>query len=268
MKLPKLDANNSKKEQVELPVQFNEVIRVDLIRRAVTAIQHNRRQSYGAKPEAGKRSSAKLSRRRRKYKGSYGHGISRVPRKILSRRGTRFYWVGAFAPGMVGGRRAHPPKASKIWEDKINKKENRKAIRSAMAATINREIVSHRGHKIPENYPFIIDNTIEKLEKTKDVTSLLKKLGFSAELTRSEIKNIRAGKGKSRSRPYKKRKGILLVTGDKCPLLHAARNIPGCEITTVKELNAEILAPGALPGRATLWSENAIKQLAEEKYFT
>ena len=45
-------------------------------------------------------------------------------------------WVGAFAPGTVGGRRAHPPKSEKIWSKKINKKENAKAIRSAISATL------------------------------------------------------------------------------------------------------------------------------------
>ena len=39
----------------------------------------------------------------------------------------------------------------------VNKKENRKAIRSALAATVNPEIVKGRGHKITDNYPFIID---------------------------------------------------------------------------------------------------------------
>ena len=36
-------------------------------------------------------------------------------------------WVGAFAPGTVGGRKAHAPNAEKIFDKKINKKENRKA---------------------------------------------------------------------------------------------------------------------------------------------
>ena len=158
MKLSIIDKTNAQKGKKELPAQFNEAVRPDIILRAVLSIQSNKRQKYGAFSEAGKRPSAKLSRRRRDYRGSYGIGISRVPRKILSRRGTRMNWAGAFAPGMVGGRRAHPPKADKEWSQKINKKERRKAIRSAMSATMNKELISLRGQLMPENYQFIIDN--------------------------------------------------------------------------------------------------------------
>src|SRR3989344_7504660 len=131
----------------EFPFQFNEPIRPDLVKRAVESIWGNTRQPYGAFPRAGKQAAAKLSRRRRDYKTSYGYGISRVPRKVLSRRGTRFTLVGAYAPGTVGGRQAHPPKAEKIWTRKLNKRERRKAIRSALAATIVKELVEKRGHK-------------------------------------------------------------------------------------------------------------------------
>ena len=72
-------------------------------------------------------------------------------------------WVGAVMPGTVGGRRAHPPKADKIWSQKINTTERRKAIRSAIAGTINMDFVKDRGHKAPENYPFIIANSSKEL---------------------------------------------------------------------------------------------------------
>ena len=156
MKLNIISASKEKKKEIDLPSQFNEEVRPDVISRAVFAIQSNKRQPYGASPEAGKRASAEISRRRHDYRGSYGHGISRVPRKILTRRGTRMYWVGAFAPGTVGGRRAHPPKAEKNYSQKINKKERRKAIRSAIAASIIKELVEQRGHKVPADYPFVL----------------------------------------------------------------------------------------------------------------
>ena len=179
--------------ELEVPEIFDGLI---TIKKIVRILQSLRRQKYGAETRAGKKHSAKLSRRRHKYRGSYGIGISRVPRKILTRRGTRMRWIGAFAPGTVGGRRAHPAKSEKEWELKVNKKENRKAIRSAIAATTNKELVKKRGHKIPVNYPFIIDSKIENLTKTKEIKDLLKKLGFEKELERSKIKKIRAGKGK------------------------------------------------------------------------
>ena len=126
MKVDILDVSKNKVGEIDLPTQFNEEVRIDLVKRAVLALQSNKRRSYGAMKEAGKRASVKLSKRRRNYRGMYGFGISRTPRKILSRRGTRMYWVGAFAPNTVGGRRVHPPKAEKVLAKKINKKERKK----------------------------------------------------------------------------------------------------------------------------------------------
>lgn len=267
MELKILSTDKTEKGKIKLPVQFDEEIRPDLIQRAVLSIQSVMIQPYGASPEAGKRSSAKLSRRRRDYRGSYGAGISRVPRKILSRRGTRMNWVAAFAPGTVGGRKAHPPKAEKIWIKDINKKERKKAIRSALAATFNKELVEKRGHIIPKEYPFIIDDKFESIEKTKSVKDSLNNLGLKSELERISKKKIRAGKGKNRGRKYKKVRGILLVVSKDCKLERSAKNIPGVEIQKINRLNAEILAPGSNPGRLTLFTESAINKLQKEKLF-
>src|SRR3989338_5597651 len=174
--------------KVNLPSQFNEEIRQDLVERAVFAIQSHKRQPYGASPEAGKRHSSKLSRRRRNYKGSYGLGISRVPRKTHTRRGTRMHWVGALSPSTVGGRRAHPPKAEKKWSLKINVTERKKAIRTALAAVMNKELVIKRGHKAPESYPFVLDDSFESLSKTKDIMESFIKLDLASELERASVK--------------------------------------------------------------------------------
>ncbi|MBR9675763.1 50S ribosomal protein L4 [Candidatus Woesearchaeota archaeon] len=255
-------------KEIVFPSQFSEEIRPDLIKRAVLTIQANKRQAYGAKPRAGMRHSAELSRRRRKYRGSYGLGISRVPRKILSRRGTRMMWVGATAPGTKGGRRAHPPKASKGWAQKINVKEKRKAIRSALSASINKELVENRGHRVPSEYPLVIESKAEELTKTKQVVDMLTKLGLGEELERCQEKKIRAGKGTMRGRKYKKKKGPLLVIAKKSNLLTSARSISGVDVEIVDCLNTELLAPGTSPGRLTIYTEDAIKRLNEEKLFT
>ena len=267
MELKIFSTTNTESGKLKLPAQFSEPVRQDLIKRAVLALQCNKRQPYGADPRAGKDASAELSRRRRKYRGSYGAGISRVPRKIMSSRGTRFNWVGAVAPGTVGGRRAHPPKADKQWDVKINKKERRKAIRSALAATLDKELVKSRGHKVPDNYPFVLDEKYESLNKTKNVLQALKKLGFVKELERSEKKSVRAGKGKVRGRKYKRKKSVLLVVSKDCLLLRSAKNIPGVDVELVKNLNAELLAPGTVPGRLTLFTKNAVEELDKNKLF-
>lgn len=267
MKLSLYDITKKEIGKKELPEQFKEEIRPDLIKRAVLAIRSKKRQSYGAKKEAGKRASVKISKRRRKYRGSYGFGISRVPRKILSRRGTRMNWRGAFAPGTVGGRKAHPSKAEKIWVQKINKKERRKAIRSAISSTVLADLVKKRGHKIPDGYPFIIESKIESVNKTKEIRDILNKLGLDKELKRVNKRKIRSGKGKMRGRKYVVKKGPLVVVSKECKLTNALENILGIDVIEVKNLNAELLAPGTIPGRLVLWTDKAIDMLEKEKLF-
>ena len=267
MKLDILDISKKKTGDINLPVQFDEVIRTDLIKRAVLALQSSNRQPYGSMKEAGKRSSSIVSKRRRKYRGMYGFGISRTPRKVLSRRGTRMYWVGAFAPNTVGGRRAHPPKSEKIIVKKLNKKERKKAIRICISATLIGDLVKNRGHIIPEDYPFVIDTKFEDLSKTTDVIQALKAFGLEKELERAHKKKVRSGKGKSRGRKYKTAKGPLIVVSKKGKLMKAADNIPGIDVVNVKEINAELLAPGNTPGRLTLWTTGAIETLEKEKMF-
>lgn len=267
MELRILGIEGSEKGRIKLPVQFEEEIRPDMIKRAVLAIMSHKRQPYGAFPEAGKGASGKISKRRKNYRGCYGIGISRVPRKIFSRRGTRMGWQAALVPGTKGGRQAHPPKAERIWWQNINKKERRNAIRSAIAATINKELAEKRGHKVPNNYPFIIDSSIEDISKTKNAVDTLIKLGLKEELERAEKKKIRAGKGKLRNRKYKRRKGPLIVVSKDCKLLKSANNILGIDVCEVKNINAELLAPGTIPGRLTLWSKGAVELLEKEKLF-
>nr|AJS12111.1 50S ribosomal protein L4P [uncultured archaeon] len=267
MKVDLMDMQQKQLGSVELPKQFNEEVRSDLVQRAIMSLWNNRRQPYGSYEDAGDRHSVKISKQRHDFKGCYGFGISRVPRKIMSRNGIRFNWVGAQAPGTVGGRRAHPPKATKNWEEKLNKKERRKAIRSALAAVMQKELVESRGHHVPASYPFIIENEFEAVSKTKDVLAVLQKLGFGDELSRTEHRTIRAGKGKRRGRKYKTKKGILLVVSNNCKLQQAAKNIPGVDVTTVNTINAELLAPGFMLGRATLFTQAAIERMQKENLF-
>ncbi|MBT4605077.1 50S ribosomal protein L4 [archaeon] len=268
MKVNIVDAMNASKGKLDLPEQFSEEVRSDLIVRLVVSEQSASRQPYGASPEAGLRHSSKLSKRRRKYRGCYGFGISRVNRKIHTRRGTRFHWVGAFSPQTRGGRRAHAPKTTKKWVQKINKKEANKAIRSAMAATMDAELVAERGHKIPANYPFILDNSFESLSKTKEVKSALDVLGFAEELVRGAKKTVRAGKGTMRGRRYKKRKSAVVVVSNlDCALAKAARNIAGVNVVSCDSLTGNILAPGTHVGRAALWTQAAIEKIGSEKLY-
>jgi large subunit ribosomal protein L4e len=265
--IPIYNTKNQKTGEKALPRQFSEPIREDLIQRAVNALQKNDMQPYGSDPRAGKKASVMLSKRRRHYRGAYGRASSRVPRKVMTKRGTQFNLTAAFAPGTVKGRQAHPPKAWKDFTVKINDQERQKAIRSAIAATFSKVYVAKRNHKIPTTYPFFIANEFENLNKTKEVVTALNSLGFKQELERTQIKTIRAGQGKLRGRKYSFRTGPLLVVSKECPLSKSARNILGIDIIPVNALNAEMLAPGTHPGRVTLYTELAIDALQKDNLY-
>jgi large subunit ribosomal protein L4e len=262
-----LTTENAEKKKMKLPVQFDEEVREDLIARVAEAIMNNKRQPYGASIDAGRRHSVEVSKRRREYRGSYGHGISRVPRKVTSRSGTHMNWVGAFAPNTVGGRRAHPPKAFKVWNQKINSQESKKAIRSALAASMHAEIVLRHGHKAPQHYPFILDTQIEAIQKTKDLKKIFDKLGLTAEIARVSERHVRAGKGKMRGRTYKQGVGPLLVVSAICPVMKAAKGLPGVDVLLYNQLNALSLAPGCKAGRLTLFTEGAIENISKNHVY-
>ena len=260
----KLDIYNAKAEKTgSVEVKNLAPVRPDIIKKAVLALQSSQRQPYGANPMAGLRQSADVSRRRRKYRGSYGKGISRVPRKILTRRGTQFYWVGAEVPGTVGGRRAHPPTAEKNWSRAINRKERRLAITSAIAATFDRALVEERGHRLPEAYPLALSADVERIDKTKDALALFDKLGFTEEIERKAERKVRAGKGTMRNRKYQGGTSLLIVVSENCPLKDALGNVRGIDVARLDELNAELLAPGAHAGRATIFTDKALERYHE-----
>lgn len=267
MKLPILNISGTEIAKVELPTQFNEPVRPDLIKKAVLILRSHKRQKYGAHTRAGKDYSAMLSKRRKKYRGCYGHGISRTPRKIVTRRGTRFNWIGALAPQTRGGRRAHPPKSEKNWKLKINKKERKKAIRSAISSTINRKLVESSGHIIPKIYPFILEDKVQDITKTKTLKEMFGKLNLVEELQRVSKRKIRAGKGKTRGRKYRTKKGPLIVVVDDKNLKKAVNNLPGVEVSKVENLNSELLAPGVQIGRLIIFTKGTLEKLEKEKLF-
>ena len=236
------------KKKVKLPELFNEPLRIDLIRKAVNASRANRRQAYGPSKMSGKRHVA--------HSVGKGFGMSRVPR--LEDR------TGALAPCTVGGRRAHPPKPERKWSEKINKKEKRKAIKSAIAALSNREIVVKRGHVFDKKItlPVVVENKFEDMKTTKDVIAVFQSIGVYDDIIRAKNgRHIRAGKGKSRSRRYKTPKSVLVVVSKRTMIEKSANNLLGIDIATPKRLNAELLAPGGDPGRLTVFSESAFKEV-------
>jgi len=246
--------------KLDLPSQFETPYRPDVIKRAVLALRSRRYQPHGVDVRAGKKTTAES--------WGVGHGRSRIPR--VKGGGTPAANKAGFAPSTVGGRQAHPPEARKSLVERINKKENRLAIRSAIAATANPERVSSRGHVIdslPE-LPLVIDDKLQSLTTTKEVQDVVESLGLDQDLERSiQGRSVRSGKGKMRGRKMKTPKSFLIVVGEDQGIGLAARNLPGVDIVEVHGLNAELLAPGTHPGRLVLWTKSAIERLREENLF-
>ena len=241
------DLDGGEAGSVELPAVFETAFRPDLIGRAVAAAQANRKQAYGADEFAGLRTPAESF-------GS-GRGLAHVPRQEnVARR----------VPHAVSGRRAHPPKAEKDQSKRLNDKERQLAIRSAIAATADAELVTERGHAFDEDVelPLVVSDEFEDLVKTQEALGVLEALGVADDVTRAEDgRSVRAGQGKARGRKYRQPKSVLVVTSETPS--RAARNLAGVDVATASEVNAEDLAPGAHPGRLTLWTESALEEVAD-----
>ncbi len=255
------DLTGNKTREVNLPKVFSHEYRPDLIKKAVLAIQNNKRQAYGVNRLAGKRTSAHFIGRRHKHNSMANRELARLPRVVNSSPAQQLR--ARFVPQAKGGREAHPPKPEKIWSKKINKKEKTAAIKSAIAATTSFELVSKK-HKIEKtDLPLIVVDDLQSIKKTKELERTFESMKLSEELGRAKQRKVRPGKGKMRGRKYKKRKSLLLVITKDEGVVRSAGNIPGVDICDVNNLNTELLAPGTHAGRLTIWTESSIKKIGE-----
>ncbi len=250
MKVPVLSLANEKIDEIDLPKIFDTPIKPEVIRRAVIAQQSHDFQPQGRDPLAGKRNTA-LSR-------GTGHGQARLPRLKQSGKAD-------FAVQAVGGHQSTPPMSQKVTVKRINKKERRLAIRSGIAASANKEIVAARGHNIAgvTQLPLVLDDSLEDVQKTKEVEDIFTKIGVWADVERADRKGTRAGRGNMRGRGKKIGKGPLIIISEDKGITKAARNLPGVDVTVLRNLNAELLAPGANPGRLVIWAKSAFTALDE-----
>lgn len=256
------DLKGTRVGEAKLPKVFSSAVRPDLIKRAVLSMQANRRQAFGASILSGLQTSAHYHGVKDTKYSMKNKEMARGPRVHESSPGQTYRM--RRVPQAVGGREAHPPRVEKILRQKINEKEKRIAVCSAIAASSVKDMVEKRGHKFGMELPIIVSNDIENISKVKEFEKTLSALKLDGEMERARIKTIRAGKGKNRGRKYKKRKSLLIVAeGNK--LNKIVKSFPGVDVSTAGMLNAELLAPGCQAGRLVLWSENAIKKL-EEKY--
>ncbi|KAK1270192.1 60S ribosomal protein L4 [Acorus gramineus] len=240
---------------VPLPDVMKATIRPDVVRFVHDNINRNHRQPYAVSKKAGHQTSAE----------SWGTGraVSRIPR--VPGGGTHRAGQGAFGNMCRGGRMFAPTKIWRRWHRRVNIKQKRFAVASALAASAVPALVMARGHRIesvPE-LPLVISDSAESIEKTSSAIKVLKQVGAFPDAEKAKDSHaIRKGKGKMRNRRYVNRKGPLIVYGTEgSKLVKAFRNIPGVDVANVDRLNLLKLAPGGHLGRFIIWTKSAFEKV-------
>mmetsp|Transcript_12901 Transcript_12901/g.1966 ORF Transcript_12901/g.1966 Transcript_12901/m.1966 type:complete len:155 (+) Transcript_12901:206-670(+) len=144
-----------------------------------------------------------------------GRAVSRIPR--ISGSGTGRAAQGAFGNMCRGGRMFNPTKTWRRWHRRVNLKQKRHAVASALAASAVSSLVMARGHKVDDvaEIPLVIQG-IEKVERANDMLQLLGRFGCNSDLKRVEkSRTQRAGRGKARGRKYKLKRGPLIIYEEK-----------------------------------------------------
>jgi len=237
---------------IDVPEVFSSEYRPDIIKKAILAAAANKRQPYGPNARAGMRHSVST--------WGKGRGVSRVQRVKAGKRATE-------SPNNISGRRAHPPRPERIWDQKVNKKELRIARYSAIAATGCAECVRERGHQFDDSvsFPIVIEDEFQNMASTSEINEILDSIGVGYDIERAkEGRKIRAGRGKMRNRRYRTPVSVLIVVSEReAPVFMGASNLPGVDVETVDTLNASILAPGGDAGRLTIYTRSAISKIGE-----
>ena len=259
MKTKLIDKTGKAGKEVELPKVFSGRIRADILQKVFEVQKATLKNVYGSMIGAGAGYSASgiSIKARHQWKGTYGKGISRVPRKIMSRNGASFNWVGATVASARGGRKPHAPKTAKNLFKKINKKELVIAFGSGFAGTVDSKSIEDKyGKKIDSG--FVVSADVLKL-KTKDFVALLK-AAFGENYEKAlKVKKVRAGKGTMRGRKYRSSAGLLVVIGSEEKM-----NRKGVDVVNANELLISDLAPNGVAGRLAVYSEEAVKEIAEK----
>ena len=254
MKSQVFDLNGNKIKMIDLPEVFGARIREDLAQKYYEVSK--KYAPHSPSPFAGRRSSASgtISHRRHEWKGHYGKGVSRVPRKAMWRRGEQFYWIGAEVNMARGGRAVHTPLLVRR-PFKINEKEKLAAMRSAVGATAQVSYVKKRYERLRDTdvaLPLVVASPLNEIKSKQLINFLRKILGNNLNVALKQ-KKVRAGKGKLRGRKLKSNAGLLLVKGSDEKV-----KISGIEIKSVRDIEIGDLYP---LGRLTLYTEHALKEL-------
>ncbi len=260
MKAQIFSINGSKADEVELPPVFSTPLRTDLLHKAYIHLESHQFQTQGRYKNAGMDVVAESN------SPPTGHHQARVARMHGGGGGRQGQGGGV---AMVrGGRQAHPPTTEKIVYKMLNKKENKLALCSAIAATASSSLIKSRGHKIGklDSFPIIVSDEIESISKSKDLAKFFDALNLTQDIDRlrSRLKR-RSGKPLLRGRKTKIGKSILVVVKDSKNLSKACGTFLGVDVTPVNSLSVLDLAPGSQPIRLTVFSQSAMGELAKIK---
>ena len=259
MKIQTLTTTGTKDSEIELPLVFSTPFRKDLIHKAVVHLTTNQFQRQGRHPTAGQDVVADSNN------PPTGQGRARIAR-LRGGGGGRQGEAGEVA-STRGGRQAHAPTSEKVVVKKLNKKENKLALCSAIAATSSKKLVESRGHILEkiESLPIIVSDDIEKISKASEMKKILDALNLSPDVERLSSRKARSGKPALRGRTTKTGRSVLFVTKDASNLSKACGSFPGVETCSAKNLSVLDLAPGAVPIRLTVFSKNAIEEISKIK---
>jgi large subunit ribosomal protein L4e len=240
--------------EIELPPVFDTPYRPEVIHKVYVNLLSHSFQRQGRYPAAGEMVSAESR--------NTGLGIARLARA----RGEGFARAGqaASVAGVRHGRVAHPPESWKNIYKKINRKERQLGLCSAIAATIRKDLVEERGHKLGEKIklPLVVSADIELIAKTADLRKALLELGLADDLNRASAnRKPRSGAARRRGRQARSGASALIVVGNDSKLIGLSRSVPGVDIKRVKDVSVVDLAPGSRPIRLTIFSERAVAQL-------
>ena len=259
MKIKTYTTTGTKDGEIELPLIFSTPFRRELIHKAWINLTSHKFQPQGRHPSAGQDVVADSN------DPPTGQGVSRVARAQGGGGGRQ--GQGAEVASTRGGRQAHPPIVGKVIYKKLNKKENKLALCSAIAATSSKTIIESRGHKIEgiESFPIIVSDDIESISKSNEIVKVLESLKLTQDTDRLESRKSRSGQSRLRGRSKKVGKSVLFVTKDDKEMSKAIGALPGVEVKSVKDLSVLDLAPGSHPIRLTVYSKSAIEEIAKIK---
>ena len=259
MKADLMTLDGKKSEQIDLPIIFNTELNTKLIHKAYINLESHGFQKHSTHPTAGQDVVADSN------DPPTGRGISRIAR-MKGGGGGRQGQAGEVA-GTRGGRQAHRPYVNKVIYKKINKKENKLALCSAIAATASKELIQSRGHKIEgiQSFPIIVEDEIENIANTSKMVNVIDNLNISQDVERLAKRKKRTGKVALRGRTSKIGKSALFVVSNSEKISKACSGIPGVDVCSAKNLSVLNLAPGGSLIRLTIFSKKAIEEIAQIK---